>query len=79
MLIAQKTQESLRRVVDDFIKAQKAGDVRKNIHPQFILYLFNRLLQMTEDEQLLKLYASPQDLIMEMTNFYFYGILGRHE
>jgi hypothetical protein len=35
------------------------------------------MLDLMEDEALQKMYDSPQDLIMEMVNFFFYGIMPR--
>jgi hypothetical protein len=35
------------------------------------------MMSMAKDEELAKLYETPQDLIMELTNFFFYGILPR--
>ena len=44
---------------------------------EFVLYFMNHLFEMVKDEQLTSLYATPQDLIMELNNFFFYGILPR--
>jgi AcrR family transcriptional regulator len=77
--IAQKRREALQEVLSDYVKAQKRGDVRKDIKPEFILYFLNHLVEMIADERLVKLYDSPEELIMELTNFFFYGILPRDE
>ena len=62
-------------VLEDYLKAQKSGDVRPDIKPEFILYFLNYMFEMVRDEQLAKLYDSPQSLIMELVSFFFYGIL----
>lgn len=73
----KKVQENLMIIMSDYVEAQKQGDIRKDINPQFILYFLNHMMEMGKDKQLEKIYPNPQDLIMEMTNFFFYGVLPR--
>ena len=68
---------NLNTIQNDYIKAQKKGDVRPDINPNFILYYLDKILEMAKDENLMKLYKSPPDLINELTRFFFYGILSR--
>lgn len=75
----QKMDENLKMIVNDYIQAQKKGDIRKDIKPEFILYILNHLQEIVKDEQLEKIYDNPQDIIMEFTNFFFYGILPRNK
>jgi len=63
--------------LDDMGKAQKKGELRQDIKPEFILYILNQITDMTNDEQLSKLYDSPVELIAELTNFFFYGVLSK--
>ena len=63
--------------VDGSVIAQKKGDVRPDINPNFILYYLDKILEMAKDENLMRLYKSPPDLINELTRFFFYGILPR--
>jgi len=77
-LLHRVSQESFQLILRDFIQAQKKGDIRQDVKPEFILYFFNHMFEMVSDEQLLKLYDSPQALIIELTNFFFYGILPRN-
>jgi hypothetical protein len=37
----------------------------------------NQMIQMVTDQQLLENYNNPQELIMEMMRFMFYGLLPR--
>jgi len=75
----QKLQEGIQLVINDYVDAQKRGDIRPDIKPEFILYFLNQMIKMVRDESLIRLYDSPQDLIMELTNFFFYGILPRND
>lgn len=68
---------NLQTIQNDYIDAQKKGDVRPDINPGFILYYLDKILEMARDENLMKIYKSPPDLINELTRFFFYGILPR--
>jgi len=68
---------NLQTIQNDYIKAQKKGDVRSDINPNFILYYLDKILEMAKDENIIRLYKSPPDLINELTRFFFYGILPR--
>jgi AcrR family transcriptional regulator len=61
----------------DFADAQAAGDIRSEIRPEFILYFMDRMTEMALDENLRKHYPSTRELLLEMMNFFFYGILAR--
>lgn len=74
-LIQGRQQHMLQMVIEDYQRAQQNGDIRLDIKPQFILYMLNQLIEMTRDSRLRQLYATPSDLIMEVTRFFFYGIL----
>ncbi|MBA7586129.1 hypothetical protein ES708_28125 [subsurface metagenome] len=76
-LLQQKRNEMMGSILNDYIEAQKMGDIRKDIKPEFILYFLNQSVEMIKDEQLEKMYDNPQDMIMEFTNFFFYGVLPR--
>ena len=76
-LLQQKRNEMMDSLLNDYIEAQKMGDIRKDIKPEFILYFLNKSMEMIKDEQLEKMYDNPQDIIMEFTNFFFYGVLPR--
>lgn len=72
--MVEQGQKSLALTVDFLKDAQKQGNIRQDIKIDFILYFFNQMLAMTTDKELLKKYDRPQDLIMEVTEFFFYGI-----
>jgi AcrR family transcriptional regulator len=61
----------------DFRKAQKNGDIRAGVKPEFILYFLNQLPGIVSDKQLIELYPNPGSLIAEVFSFFFYGILTR--
>lgn len=73
----QLTQENLELFTNDFKKAQEDGDIRTDLKVEFIMYMMNHLVEMAQEETLLNMYDEPQDLVMEITKFLFYGILNR--
>ncbi len=77
--IDKKMQQTVQLVLKDYINAQKKGDIRHDIKPEFILYFLNHMREMINDTSLTNLYESPQKLIMELTRFFFYGVLPRDE
>jgi len=74
-VVQEQRISNIKVVTDWYIKAQKDGDVRTDIKPQFIIYFLNHMMEMVKDDNLVNMYSDPQDLIMELTNFFFYGLL----
>ena len=74
-LLDEIKNEFVNEVLNDLKYAQDKGDIRKNIKPELILYFLNHMREMVKDGKLLSIYKSPNELIMELTNFFFYGIL----
>lgn len=73
----QLSQDNLQMFTNDFKKAQDDGDIRSDLKVEFIMYIMNHLVEMAQEDALLSMYPEPQDLVMEITNFLFYGILNR--
>lgn len=67
-------KKSLALTMAFLLDSQKKGLIRQDIKVDFILYYFNQMMAMTTDPELLSKYEKPQDLIMESTEFFFYGI-----
>lgn len=70
----EQIKTSMRLTMDFLLDSQKKGHIRQDIKVDFILYYFNHMMSMTTDPELLSKYEKPQDLIMESTKFFFYGI-----
>ncbi len=78
-LIEKMTRESLELITSYYRKAQAKGEIRKDLKIEFLLYLIDQMIVMLQDEKLTVLYETGGDLIYEITNFFFYGILPRTE
>ena len=55
-------------------KAQDRGDMRR-IHPVFFMAAMNKMQEILTDEDLAKVYPDRLNLIREVHNFLFFGIL----
>ena len=67
----------MEKVRTFFAEAQARGEVRGDLKLDFVMFISEHLRTLATDELLLSLYATPQDLIGELTRFYFYGIMPR--
>jgi len=68
-------RDMLSEIMEDFRIAQKNGDLRKDLNLNFVLYMLNDIKDKLTDDKLNSIYQNEQELIMELTNFFFYGIL----
>jgi AcrR family transcriptional regulator len=70
-----KSEVIINMVLDDYEQAQKDGYVRPGIKRAFMRYQLLKMREMVSDKELLASYNNPQELTMELTNFFFYGLL----
>ena len=75
--IAEKTTQSWSEILNDFKQAQEKGWFRSDLKPEFLFYFSQKMGELLIDENLVKLYHTPQELILELTNFFAYGISPR--
>lgn len=75
---SKMTQDILKMVHKDYVDAQKKGEIRKDVKPEFLIYFLNHIYEMLRDEKLIQLYESPNAMAMELIRFFFYGILDRN-
>lgn len=71
------SHKSIGRFLDFIKEAQQRGEVRSDIHPEFLLAIINNIKLLVKDETLVKNYPTYKDFVMEINNFIFYGILPR--
>jgi len=73
-LIQKFTIKSHSLMLEDFEKAKKEGWVRKDLRPEFIMDMLGIIRARMQDENFLKMFKSMDEAIMELSNFFFYGI-----
>lgn len=79
LILEEKQKEYLNEVLQDFAQAASNGEIRAGIKPEMIAYFLGKMAEMAADEQLIQLYENEQELIMEITKFFFYGLGIHHE
>jgi len=77
--IESKTQEMWNITINEFKEAQEKGWFRKDLKMEFFFIVSQKSGELLANEQLLQMYDTPQDLIMEITNFFTYGLIPRDE
>ncbi|MDH6359263.1 TetR/AcrR family transcriptional regulator [Parabacteroides sp. PF5-9] len=65
---------SLKETIAMFTYAQEQGWMRKDLKPELMLYIMNRLIDSVRDDKLLNMYDSVQQLGREITKFFLYGV-----
>ena len=73
--LEEERKRWLQRVMQFITDAQKRGDVRAEIRPEFILIMAENMQKVVEDKRLSSLYADYTELTKEIWNFFYYGIV----
>jgi len=72
--IEEKTRIIWAEILELFKDGQRKGWIRKDMKVEFLFNFLQRSTSVITDKELLKLYSSPQELIMELANLFVYGI-----
>ena len=72
--IKQKNKLFRDELIEDIRIAQQKGIFRNDFNAEFFLLLAGKVSEMINDESLLKLFNTPQDLVLEIANLFTYGI-----
>jgi AcrR family transcriptional regulator len=65
------------RFLDFIIAAQKSGDIRPEIRPEFFTAVMDKLRELAHDENLTKIYPTFMDFRRELKDFFWNGVLVR--
>ncbi|MPR32160.1 TetR/AcrR family transcriptional regulator [Salmonirosea aquatica] len=68
-------QEFMTEYAGDLLAAQKEGWIRPGIRIELILAMLDTLHQKMQDPAIMNMYDSLEEMALELTNFFFYGIL----
>jgi hypothetical protein len=75
----KQAQETQKRIIEAFMQAQEKGEIRKDLNPEFHIFMLNHILELLDDDRLKTIFKDPIDLSRELIQFYFYGITARGE
>jgi hypothetical protein len=64
-----------KRFLDFIIAAQKRGDIRPKIRPEFFTAVMDKLRELVHNEELIKIYPTLMDFRRELKDFFWYGML----
>ena len=74
-LMANYAEKSHLQTRKDFLVAQQEGWIRSDLKMDSIFYLLGVIQEKLFDPAYVALHENPHDAIMELTNFFFYGVL----
>ena len=72
--IDERTKQLWEDTVSIFRDGQKDGWIRKDMNLDFMFALMQRSTGILNDPQILELFTSPQELVMELASMFAYGI-----
>jgi predicted house-cleaning noncanonical NTP pyrophosphatase (MazG superfamily) len=72
--IEQKNKLFRDEIIEDIRTAQQKGIFRNDFNAEFFLLLSGKIGKMINDESLLKLFNTPQELVLEIANLFTYGV-----
>jgi AcrR family transcriptional regulator len=73
----KKLKEIYAEGIREFKKGQDEGWIRKDLNVEFLFYFSQNIMPMMKNDEMLKLFDSPHDMIREVSNLIFYGIAPR--
>lgn len=72
-------ERSKDMAIEFYKKSQDLGYIRKNINIDFIMTYSSHMTLLLNDTKIMSKYDKPADLILEVMNLLFYGIITRDE
>lgn len=73
--VEELSAQAWEEIVKDFKIAQDKGWLRRDFKPETFLMMSYKLLELITDDRMLQMYDSPQDLVMELSRLFTYGIV----
>ena len=75
-MLSLHQDQTKKAIVKDFTQAQKEGWIRKDLSMNFVMYMLEDIQAKASDPRFLELHkGNVQEAIMEMTKFFFYGVI----
>lgn len=77
--IEKRTREVWEEIIKDFKLGQQKGWFRKDFKPEAFFVVSSKIGEMLSNPSLLQMYDNPQELVMELSRLFAYGIIPREE
>jgi AcrR family transcriptional regulator len=75
--LMENTVEVMKMIENEYREAQEKGFIRQDLKFDFIMYMINHTQTLIQDPQLIKQYNDSGDMIYDLIQFLFYGIVSR--
>ncbi len=72
--IEEKTRTIMTEIIKVYEKGKEDGWVRKDLNIPFLMLYTQKTLGIFSEDEMLHFFDSPQELLMEITNLFIYGI-----
>jgi AcrR family transcriptional regulator len=70
-------EKVLGRFMEFIIRAQKRGEIRAGINPEFLMAVLDKLYELGDNEKLRTRYPSLIEFNREIKDFFWYGVIER--
>lgn len=70
----EKTTEMFKEIITFYENGKEKGWIRKDLNIPFFLAFTRKITSLVYEEEMLSFFGSSQELIMEITNLFIYGI-----
>ncbi|UCH63032.1 MAG: TetR/AcrR family transcriptional regulator [Fidelibacterota bacterium] len=75
--LAERSQNNLHQILEIFREAQRKGEIRKNLNLEFVAFMLDHTLELSEDPRLQVIFPSTYELVRDWLDYFFYGIMGK--
>ena len=77
--VLTSTSEIWQKILTDLKTAQQNGIFRQDLNFEFFFYFSQKMTSLINDPNIIKLFDSPRDMIMETARLLMYGIAPRKQ
>ncbi|MDX9946614.1 MAG: TetR/AcrR family transcriptional regulator [Bacteroidales bacterium] len=77
--IQEISSDTWKKIISAIEDSKKTGIFRKDLNPAFFYFISQKMAEMLNNPEVLKLFDSPQDMIMESARLLLYGISPRKQ
>ncbi|NME70662.1 TetR/AcrR family transcriptional regulator [Flammeovirga aprica] len=77
--LQEMQKEGRALFVNEIMKAKATGEIREDLSIEFMLSMLDHMQTYIEDPRHIEMFSSSQEMVKEITNFYFFGIYGPKE